>query len=327
MDENNVKEIIRQWFSKNLSIEQIIPEYSLIPGGLVADFVTRQSDGRILHIIECKGSVDMGEIAKGLGQCFQYLFQCQMNKESNEAEIIFVCPEDRESILKVMKIPDNVKVLYISSRKEIYERRISKTSDKLSLELQIPGTFYIRDIMLADYVTIFEKIDNLSYNTKGSISKEDIVSDLNETQATAYKNFLITFRTLGFVDSNNHFTPEGYKLLGILKQSRNEFYKELTRIYYPLFLNILNALIHISIKNNDSLNNINCTHKDISNAFQEIWGSDVRFMKDHQTISTLMRNLEELMCIKKIGKGGSYKINSMIHPDYLPWLLGRIDKY
>jgi len=327
MDENKVKEIIRDWLSKIPNVSQIIPESSLISGGLVADFLTKQSNGQIIHIIECKGSVDMGEITKGLGQCYQYLFQSQMSRESSNSEIIFVCPEDRESILKVMKIPDNVKVLYISYRNEVYERRISKTSEKMSLELQIPGTFYIRDIMFADYITIFEKIDDLSYKTKGTISKEDIVYDLNETQATAYRNFLITFRTLGFIDSNNRFTPEGYRLLGILKQSSNGFYKELTRIYYPLFLNILNALIHISIKNNDSLNNINCTHKDISNAFQEIWGSDVRFMKDHQTISTLMRNLEELMCIKKIGKGGSYKINSMIHPDYLPWLLGRIDKY
>ena len=188
----------------------------------------------------------------------------------------------------------------------------------MSLELQIPGTFYIRDIMFADYVVIFDKIDELSFKTTGPISKEDIVRDLSDTQATAYKNFLITFRTLGFIDNDNRFTPEGYRLLGILRQSKNEFYKELTRIYYPLFLNILNALIHIALKNNDSLNSINCTHKDISNAFTEIWGSDVRFMKDHQTISTLMRNLEELMFVKKIGKGGAYKINSLIHPDYLP---------
>lgn len=327
MEENDVKDIFRDWLTKLPNVEQVLPESCLISGGLVADFITNQSNGEILHVVECKGSVDMGEIAKGLGQCFQYLFQSQLNENSNNAEVLFVCPEDRENTLKVMKIPENVKVYYISKRREVYERIKSKSTDYYSLELQIPGSFYIRDIKFADYIEIFNKIDTLCYKTKGPISKEDIVEGLVETQATAYKNFLITFRTLGFVDSNYRFTPDGYRLLGILKRSVDDFYKELSRIYFPLFINLLNTLIHIAIKNGDPPDNIKCSHKDISKAFKEIWGADVRFMKDHQTISTIMRNLEELMFVKKIGKGGAYKINGLVHPDYLPWLKGRIDKF
>lgn len=327
MEEDLVKEIIRNWLSELPNVQQVIPEYSLISRGLVADFVTKQSDGKILHVVECKGSVDMGELTKGLGQCFQYLHQSKYNENAIDSEIIFACPEDRENTLKLMNTPNNVKVLYISVRNEVYERIKSKTSDTSSLELQIPGTFYIRDILFKDFAEIFNRINDLSHESKGPISKEDIVNGMKDVHATAYRNFLITFRSLGFVDNNYRFTPNGYKLLGLLKRSLNDFYLELTRIYYPLFLNILNALLHIASKNGDPPNKIRCTHKDIANSFKEIWGSDVRFMKDHQTISTLMRNLEELMCIKKIGRGGEYCINSLIHPDYLPWLLGRIDKF
>ena len=327
MDESEVKEIFRKWLINLPNVNQISPETNLVPGGLIADFITKQSNGQVLHIVECKGSVDIGELAKGIGQCYQYLYQSQMSNKSKNAEIIFVCPEDRDNALKVMKIPANIKVVYISSRREIYERIQTKPTGKYSLELQIPGTFYIRDIMFNDYVKIFKKIDSLCHMKKGLISKEDIIEDMVETQATAYRNFLITFRTLGFIDNNYRFTPDGYRLLGILNKSKKDFFIELTKIYYPFFINILNALIHIAIKNGDSPNNIKCTHKNIADAFREIWGNDVRFLKDHQTISTIIRNLEELNVVKKIGHGGAYKINGLIHPDYLPWLIGRIDKF
>lgn len=314
-DKYVVNKITSNWLKKLPNISKVLTDTAMLDNTEEIDFVTKNSKGNIVHAVFCLNSTSEDIIKRKIKTIENY--QNQINRTSKDIEIILISPYDNESIFENIEIPNYIRIFLIRSKNNIFEKTKNKLFDE-NKDYQIPGTFYVRDILFKHHVTIFNMIDELSKRNNKRLSKDEILKEIRN-QSTANKNFLITYRTLGFINDNYRFTSEGLRLMGFLKNSKASFYKELTKIYYPFFINIINALVMIAIKNDYSLSNIKCTYKEISNMIKDIWGTDIRFLKDGQTISTLMRNLEELMCIQKIGKGGAYKLNGIIHPEFLPW--------
>lgn len=324
MTEDDVKIFAKKWLLDQPSVSNVLPEQKIIQEGLIADFIAYASDGEIKYIVECKGSADIGEIAKGLGQVDQYNYQKQFNKKAINAETYFVCPRDRELFFKVLRIPKDVKVLLVDDSGKILERKPSKSPrGKIVTELQLPNTFYIRDIYFEDIKVLIKVIDNLTHRFKSErgILRKVIMSEAKkqrpEMVAEGY-NHLITLMSLGFINSQNMLTPEGYKMLGYIEHSENIFYRELMDRFYTFIINVLNALIHIAKDKKQKVNKIVCTQKEISRKINELWGDQVRFLYDPRTISTVVRILEELKVLKR--KGNSYSILSLCHPYLLPWV-------
>lgn len=324
MTEDDVKIFAKKWLLDQPSVTNVLPEQKIIHEGLTADFIAYASDGEIKYIIECKGSVDIGEMAKGLGQTDQYNYQKQFNKKAINAEVYFVCPRDVELFFKVLKIPKDVKVLLVDDSGKILERKPSKSPrGKIVTELQLPNTFYIRDIYFEDIKVLIKVIDDLTPKHRGdrSIPRKVIMSAAKkqrpEMVAEGY-NHLITLMSLGFINNQNMLTPEGYKMLGYIERSENIFYRELMNLFYTFIINILNALIHIANDKKQPVYKIICSQKEISNKINELWGDQVRFLYDPRTVSTVIRILEELGVLKR--KGNIYTIISLCHPYLLPWL-------
>jgi len=323
MTEDDVKIFTKKWLSDQPSVSQVLPEQKIIREGLTADFIAYASDGEIKYVVECKGSADIGEIAKGLGQVDQYNYQKQFNKKAINAEVYFICPRDRELFFKVLKIPKDVKVLLVDESGKILERKPSKSPrGKIVTELQLPNTFYIRDIYFEDIKVLIKVIDGLTPKYKGDrgIPRKIIMSEAKKQRpqmvAEGY-NHLITLMSLGFINSQNMLTPEGYKMLGYIERSENIFYRELMNLFYTFIINVLNALIHIAKDKKQTIDKIMCTQKEISHKIDELWGDQVRFLYDPRTVSTVVRILEELRVLKR--RGDSYSILSLCHPYLLPW--------
>ena len=329
MTEDDVKLFTKKWLLGQPSVSQILPEQKIIRDGLIADFIAYASDGEIKYIVECKGSADIGEIAKGLGQADQYNYQKQFTKKAINAEVYFVCPRDREVFFKVLKIPKEIKVLLVDESGKILERKPSKSPrGKIVTELQLPNTFYIRDIYFEDIKVLIKVIDNLTprYRSDKGIPRKVIMTEAKKHRpqmvAEGY-NHLITLMSLGFINSQNMLTPEGYKMLGYIERSEEIFYRELMDLFYTFIINVLNALICIARIKKQRIDQIVCTQKEISNKINELWGDQVRFLYDPRTVSTIVRILEELGIIKR--KGNTYTILSLCHPYFLPWP-GKINK-
>lgn len=327
MTENDVKIFAKKWLLNQSDVSNVLPEQKIIQAGLIADFVAYASDGEIKYIIECKGSADIGEIAKGLGQVYQYNFQKQFNKKARNAEVYFICPRDRELFFKVLRIPKDIKILLVDDSGKILERKPSKSPHgKIITELQLPNTFYIRDIYFEDIKVLIKVIDSLTPRYRGDqgIPRRVIMSEAKKQRpqmvAEGY-NHLITLMSLGFINSQNMLTPEGYKMLGYIERSENIFYRELMDRFYTFIINVLNALIHIAKDKNQTVNKIVCTQKEISSKINELWGDQVRFLYDPRTISTVIRILEELKLVKR--NGDSYSILSLCHAHLLPWVSGQ----
>ena len=320
MDEDTVKKYTRKWLENQAGVDQILAEQQLVPGGLVADFLTKGKAGKVLHVVECKGSVDIGELAKGIGQSYQYDYQKQKNSMSKDAEVFFVCPRDVEKELDLLRVPDGISVYMISKSGTIYQRKRHPVSKSVEMELQLPRTFYIRDLELNHIESIIKLVHEMGRKSPEGLSQEEILETIGKEfpyiAARGY-NHLISLRSLGLLDERNLLSPSGHEVHELIMTSKEAFLREMCDSFYPFIINILNALVEIALETGSSLSKINCTSKDIADKICKVWGTRVRFLYDPRTVGTTLRILRELGAIEESDSG--IKLKRLVHSEFLPW--------
>ena len=321
MNENSVKRYVRKWLQNQSHVAEILPEQHLIVGGLVTDFISKNRVGEILHIIECKGSVDIGELAKGIGQAYQYDHQRHKNKLAQKAKVLFVCPNDVVKELDMLKIPKTIKVYLVSKGGTLFERKKHPVSKATEIELQLPRTFYIRDVELNHLENIIQLVHEMGRRKPEGLPQDEILDKIRKKHphiAARGYNHLITLRSLGLLDGRNMLTPRGHEIHDLIRTSKEAFLREMCECFYPFIINVLNAVIAIAVEKGSPIDEIKCTSKDIANKICSIWGTKVRFLYDPRTVGTTLRILKELGAIEEIGKG-KIKLKKLVHSDFLPW--------
>jgi hypothetical protein len=320
LDENIVKKYVKKWLENQAGVDEILTEQQLIPGGLATDFMTKNKFGKVLHVVECKGSVDIGELAKGIGQAYQYDYQKQKDKLSQDATAILVCPQDVEDELDMLRVPECVCVYLVSKSGTIYQRKKHPISKSSEMELQLPGTFYIRDVELNHLESIIKLIHEMGRETSHGLSQEEILQVIEKKfphiAARGY-NHLITLRSLGLLDDRELLSPKGHEVYELIMTSREAFLREMCDSFYPFIINVLNALVEIAMEKGNPLSGIECTSKDVAERICKTWGTKVRFLYDPRTVGTVMRILRELGAIEV--SDGKVRLRRLVHPEFLPW--------
>lgn len=318
MNEERVKEITQEWLLSKPNIERVKEEQIIIEGGLVTDLMGVTPSGEIAHIVECKGSTNIGNIAKGIGQTYQYEHQKSSNPRTQNAQVLLVVPKEVQRHFETLTIPEPIDVYLVKEDGSVFERRPQRGSSRV--ELQLPGTFYIRDVKFSHLKKIIQIIYELSKEEDDKLLVKDIKSEVSSQEidipADGY-NHLITLRRLGLINSKNKLSPKGYHVLGLIEESEIAYRREMCKLFYSFLINVLNAMIIISRQNNQTLDSIKCSHQEIADKICEEWGDKVRFLYDPRTISTVIRELIELGVLEK--DSGEYKIKRLIHPKYLPF--------
>jgi len=316
-----VKKYVRKWLENQPEVDQILSEQPLIIGGLITDFITKNRLGEILHIIECKGSVDIGELARGIGQAYQYDYQRRKNKMAQKATTLFICPEDVVQELNMLKVPKNIRVYLVSKSGTLYERKKHPVSKSVEMELQLPRTFYIRDVELNHLKDIIQLIHSMSRKNPEKLSQDEILDAIEKKfphiAAKGY-NHLITLRSLELLDDRNLLTPKGYEIYDLIRTSNEAFLREMCECFYPFIINVLNAIVTIAFEKKFQLDNIKCTSKEIADKICSIWGTKVRFLYDPRTVGTTLRILRELGAIEEVRRG-KIRLKRLVHAEFLPW--------
>jgi len=304
MKETTVMKYVKKWLQQQPQVDDVLAEQQLISGGLVADFLAKSRRGKILHIVECKGSVDIGELAKGLGQAYQYDYQAQKNRLAKNAKVLFICPEDMTKELDTLRVPRGVRVYLVSKGGTLFERKKHPVSKSLQKELQLPKTFYLRDVELNHLESIIRLIHKMGRKKADGLSRDEIQrkikKEYSHIAARGY-NHLITLKSLGLLNDRNLLTPRGHEIYDLITTSKEAFLREMCESFYPFIINVLNAIVVIAYEKGDTLNEIECTAKDIANKVCSIWGTKLRFLYDHRTIGTTLRILRELGAVEVIG--------------------------
>lgn len=320
LDEETVKGIIENWLVTRPNVVQILREQIIISEGLTTDLMGFNSEGEIVYIVECKGSVDISELAKGIGQAYQYVFQKSMNPRAVEAEVLLAVPTDINRHFDRLRIPEEIKVFLVSEDGSVYER-VRRRIGAPAVELQLPRTFYIRDVELDHIRYLVLTIHDMSMGQRGRLNltriMERVRNERPEIAASGYNHF-ITLRSLGLINAENKLTPKGYHMLGLIERSQEAFQREMCESFYCFLINVLNAMFLMAIEKGQRLNEIECTHQEIADKICALWGQTVRFMYDPRTISTAMRILRELGSVTYLGRG-RYKFNKLVHREFLPW--------
>lgn len=320
LDENTVKKYVRKWLQNQAEVEQILTEQQLIPGGLATDITTKNKLGKILHAVECKGSIDIGELARGIGQAYQYDYQKQKNRLAKNAKVIFACPQDVEDSLDMLKIPEGISVYLVSKSGTLYQRKKHHVSKSTEMELQLPRTFYIRDVELNHLESIIKLIHEMGRRNPEGLTQEEIL-DATEKKfpyiAARGYNHLITLRSLGLLDERNLLSPKGHEVHELIMTSKEAFLREMCDYFYPFIINVLNAIVEIAVETGSPLNEIRCSAKDIAERICKTWGTKVRFLYDPRTVGTTLRILRELGAVKD--SDGKIRLKRLVHPEFLPW--------
>lgn len=323
MKETTVKKYAKKWLQQQPQVDDVLAEQQLISGGLVVDFLAKSRRGRILSIVECKGSVDIGELAKGLGQAYQYDYQAQKNRLAKNAKVLFICPEDMTKELDTLRVPRGVLVYLVSKGGTLFARKKHPVSKSLQKELQLPKTFYLRDVELNHLESIIRLIHKMGRKKPAGLSRDGIQRKIKKEYphiAARGYNHLITLKSLGLLNDRNLLTPHGHEIYDLITTSKEAFLREMCESFYPFIINVLNAIVVIAYEKGDKLNEIECTAKDIANKVCSIWGTKVRFLYDHRTIGTTLRILRELGAVEVIGtRKIKIKLKRLVHADFLPW--------
>lgn len=320
LDENTVKRYVKKWLENQAGVDQILTEQQLVPGGLATDFLTKNKVGKVLHVVECKGSVDIGELAKGIGQSYQYDYQKLRNIMSKSAKAIFICPQDVENELDLLRVPDGVSVYLVSKSGTIYERKRHPVSKSFEMELQLPRTFYIRDVELNHLASIIKLIHEMGRRSSEGLAQEKILQAISKKfpyiAARGY-NHLITLRSLGLLDEKNLLSPNGHEVHELIMTSKEAFLREMCDSFYPFIINVLDALVEIAVETGSPITEIKCTSQDIADRICRTWGTKVRFLYDSRTVGTTLRILRELGAIDDAK--GKIRLKRLVHPEFLPW--------
>ncbi len=269
--------------------------------------------------MECKGSIGLTGIAQGLGQAYQYFHQKALNERAQDATVLLACPKDTEKTFSALHVPDEIKIFFVSSDGNLYER-VRRKQGTPTVELQLPNTFYIRDCQIDHFKDIISIIEELGRKTKGPIAQSAVTNQIHRRRpkiAAEGYNHLITLRSIGALDARNKLTPKGYHLFGLIEKGNESFKREFCEYLYCFLINVMNALVLIANQKDNTLKAIDCTNQEIADKICQTWGQTVRFMYDSRTISTAMRILHELGAIEYTDS--RVMLKKLVHATYLPW--------
>ncbi|MFX0086752.1 MAG: hypothetical protein ACFFAU_13860 [Candidatus Hodarchaeota archaeon] len=322
MEEPDVVRIFEYHLRSFKNVSDVRKDQKIISDGLVTDLMSFDIQGKILHIAECKGSVSIGKLAKGIGQAYQYKFQAERNLEAKDAEIIFVCPKDSQENLNRLKIPKFVKTYLIGGETDIVQ--FNPIRARGSSEIQIRGTFYIEGFEIKFVEWALKAIINLTNSEKNKLDRDEVNQEIlrvaqeagEESSLSDHRNTLITLSNLNIIDNNNFLTPKGYRLYGMLISNYDSYKNELVKHFYPFLINIQNALIEIAKRNNNNLTEIRCTQKEIGEEVCRIYGREVRYFNNPRRISTMLKICTEIGMIEQL-PGNKYHLIKLISP-FLP---------
>lgn len=322
MDEARVVSYVVDWLKKLPETAAVREDYVIFNGGLTPDIVAFDSGGKATYLVECKGSVNVTGLVQGIGQAFEYVFQKQFNNNLKTGKVALAIPKNIEEQLKFLEIPKGVGILLVDDEGRIFTGERRKAEKEYSFELQLPDTFYIRDVEINHLASIIKIIDDISRRNQGPIRQERIlkkIADKCPRIAARGFNHLITLRSLGILDYENRLSPKGLTVLKMIETSDEKFKQEMCRLFYCFIINVINAVLLIALNKRQTLDRIEFNNRELADVIYQSWGKKVRFLNDHRTVGTVIRILSELGVITKNRKLRVYKFSKLIHPDYLPW--------
>ncbi len=321
MDEDEVKQHIERWAKSESGVSDVLPEQTVIPGGLKTDFVVKNNQGGIIYLIECKGSQGQGELAKGIGQAQQYDFQKRKNPQAASAKAILAVPEDTVAELENLYVPREVSVMLVTDKGSVMPWTRHPMSKSSQMELQISKTFYVRDIEFGHIKGILEVIDQMATSTAGPLDERSLRRQIRAKfpgiAASGY-NHLITIRKLGLMDEEHRLTSSGYATLRMVQKKKlAPFNRTMVELFYPFLINVMNAMVLFARQKKQLLSDLKFSDKDLAETINSAWRRKVRFMNDPRTVGTVIRMLRELGVVTFHGPK-HYELNKLVHSEFLP---------
>jgi len=173
--------------------------------------------------VECKGSVELDEILRGVGQCIEHQYY-------GSNIIYFAVPEDKKEVAKLLL--KNVIILggkiglLVVKRNHKVDIEIKAKELKLSKELKISGKqrrqklAFVRDLRVEELGKILEFASQhkQEYKNKKELAtlllknKEKIFTKRKSVSFKSSLNALITPTNLGLMDNFGNLTDEGEAL-------------------------------------------------------------------------------------------------------------------
>jgi hypothetical protein len=307
MDEPKVKFAIRRYFEKIPNVSATDVEFKFIENGCTCDVIAFVNN-KIKYIIECKGSLSPGDIAGGIGQAYQYFYQKKYNSSvANDAEVFFACPYDMEKYLNIMQIPKEIQILLVDNDKNIilYKSKKNKSKNKV---IQIEGTTYLEATKIKDIKHIISVLYNMKNRDKNEFKKMMVEKN---NKINDPRNYLISLRSLGLVESNNYsLTPKGYYFYGLLNKDEKEFNIEIIKLLYPSLIVVIDGIIRYIKDTNQLLSKFTFTYKELETKINDIYGAEVNYF-DHRRLTYPIKILLEINVLSKTGK--YYSLNKVNH--------------
>lgn len=225
-------------------------------------------------------------------------------------------------LIDVVQFPDGTKIFLVDENGNFYEKtKDKKRSGEYETELQLPKTFYLRDVEIIHLEMLLVSIYHLSIRIKGKLDRKKIDESVKNhygksISANSYNHF-ITLSSLGMIDSNNRLTLKGYSMAIQAIENNKSFKKEMMNEFYSYLINTINAVL-IHIKNTgQKLDDFKITGKDTVTTLENNYNQKIRFLNDERTTGTVLRILVEYGVLEKRGIS-KYSFNKLIHPYFLP---------
>jgi len=265
MTEDEVKDFftnhnpaIKQYLAQHLNYfdEFNILSEQKIFYGLKVDKVILDKHQNFLCLIECKGDVGTTEFVRGIGQILQYRSQSNKEMKNRMAEkfsTVLAFPNElntKQNPVQIdkLKYPNDVHLFIINSQNNSY-KAINLANNKMGSKTKYFGErlisispYYFRDNTFAEYFIGLHSMHYRSFlQKKVTRNIDNILKICGSDNPGNGRNVGITLSSLGFIDSNNRLTPDGYKFLNL---SYPEFVERLTYDYAFPFINSVFAVIN-----------------------------------------------------------------------------------
>ena len=293
-----------------------------IANGQQVDKVVYGTGKKILALIEAKGTVNLTDFIRGMGQAFQGMHQIKMNYDENfseNAESFLLVPYDmKQGNIDFTKFNlDGFRLVFVDIENNTIEEfdktrfgvintdQWTNISPKWFRDCSLPGLYFMLKIIARN--TASQRSNRM---TKTQFHDE--IKDFMELHDTLFfndvKNNLITSSKLGFWDEDTlMLTNKGLKCC---KMTFHDFCKKIIQIelgeYTRAVYNAINSL------------HGKCSTKEIADYIQNkiYLGKKVKFLHDddggHRNIGTIVRMLETIGSIKRIN-------NNEVTINYAPY--------
>lgn len=280
LEEKDVTYAIKKYLQNLSDVEEVIDEYKL-KNGLIADLVTKKNK-KINHIVECKGTVDIGEITKGLGQAYQYSSEPQSNKNFKKPNILFACPESSKEQIDRLKITKEIKQILLVDDK-LNVKFYSKTKKNIEKkEIYLHGTTFLESFEIERTKKILKKL----YEISDVKDKKQNFEKHNFGPISDNRNLLIALNSTDLV-KNHTLTTKGYELfLSSIEKNDINFKRKIWELLQNNLLVVLDGIFNfIKDKNNSQcLNNFKITSKQLEQQIQKKYNCERIKHFDHRRL-------------------------------------------